>query len=95
MQGQPGSASALSEGDEAKSASEHEQKICRMRVSALEKLVARKPDYEPVPSEQLAAGRCYNILGDKAKAKEWLESAAKHPDTKAAADQELRKLSGN
>lgn len=94
VQGQPGSANALSEGDQAKSATEHERKICRMRVSALEKLVAKKPDYEPAPSEQLAAGRCYNILGNKDKAKHWLERAAKHPDTKAAAERELRKVVG-
>ena len=94
MKGPPGSANALSEGDQAKSASEHEQKICKMRVSALEKLVAKKPDYEPAPREQLAAGRCYNILGNQAKAKHWLERAAKHPDTKTAAERELRKVVG-
>ena len=92
MQGRPGSANALSEGDQAQSASEHEQKICRMRVSALEEMVGRKANYEPPPEEQLAAGRCYNILGNKDKSKHWLERAAKHPDTKAAAERELRKL---
>lgn len=92
MKGQPGSANALSEGDQAKSASEHDQKICKMRMSALEKLISRKADYEPAPEEQLAAGRCYGILGDKDKAKHWLKRAAKHPETRIAAERALRRL---
>jgi hypothetical protein len=95
MKGPPGSTTALSEGGGAATASEHKRKICNARVTTLEKMVARKADYEPAPEEQLAVGRCYNLLGNKAKARYWLERAAKHPDTKAAAERELRKLDAN
>jgi hypothetical protein len=95
MKGPPGSTTALSEGDTATTPSDHKRRICDARVTTLEKMVARKADYEPAPEEQLAVGRCYNLRGNEVKARYWLERATKHPDTKAAAERELRKLDAN
>jgi len=87
-----GSAKALSGGEQAAGATEQERKICRARVSVVEKLLSQNKDYEPVPEEQLAVGRCYNVLGRKNDAKRWLERAARHPETKARAEEALRGL---
>jgi lipopolysaccharide biosynthesis regulator YciM len=64
-------------------------------VSVVEKMVSQNKDYEPTPEEQLALGRCYDMLGKKAKAKEWLRRAAKHPETKVRAEQALGELGGD
>jgi hypothetical protein len=90
--GETGSANALLGGEQAASATEQERKICRARVSLVEKLVSQNKDYQPVPEEQLAVGQCYRVLGKMPEAKEWLRRAAKHPETKARAEKALREF---
>lgn len=87
-----GSAKALSGSEQQGAVTEQERKICRARVSVVEKMLSSDENYDPVPEEQLALGRCYDLLENKTKAREWLRRASKHPETKSRAEKALRQL---
>ncbi len=65
---------------------------CRVKVSAFERRLRDEKGYEPAPEEELAIGRCYQRLGETAKARAWLERAAADPATKRRARKALQAL---
>ncbi|MEM7135967.1 MAG: hypothetical protein AAF500_05265 [Myxococcota bacterium] len=85
-------ANAMTGSQTTGTATEEEKRICRTRVTVVEKMRRQMADYMPSPEEQLALGRCYITLGDKAKARAWLERAATDPKTKPSADKALKEL---
>jgi hypothetical protein len=64
---------------------------CKNEVSALEKRT-KDDAYRPTPEEELRIGRCYQLLGQRKKAKQWLRRAAEHPSTSARAKEALEEL---
>jgi len=67
---------------------------CRVKVSAFERRLRDEEGYAPAPEEALAIGRCYQRLGDRGKARTWLERAAADPATKRRARKALQALPG-
>ncbi len=65
---------------------------CRVKVNAFERRLRDEKGYEPAPEEELAIGRCYQRLGETAKARAWLERAAADPATKRRARKALQAL---
>ena len=65
---------------------------CRVKVTAFERRLGDDESYEPPPEEELAIGRCYQRLGESAKARKWLERAAADPATKRRARKALQAL---
>ncbi|MDH3655824.1 MAG: hypothetical protein OEN21_16280 [Myxococcales bacterium] len=65
---------------------------CRDKVTAFERRLRDQKGYAPGPEEELAIGRCYQRLGDAAKARQWLERAAADPATKRRARKALQAL---
>jgi len=68
---------------------------CKAKVAAFERRLSGDKGYEPGPEEELAIGRCYQTLGDTAKARTWLQRAATDPATKRRAQKALRSLPAN
>jgi len=65
---------------------------CRRQIEALER---RKRDAQAAaiePEEELAIGKCYQALGNLAGARKWLRRAARHPETRARAEEALHQL---
>ena len=69
-----------------------ETSTCRDQVTAFERRLRDDEGFEPAPEEELAIGRCYQRLGDTAKARKWLERAAADPATKRRARKALQAL---
>lgn len=65
---------------------------CKRKVNDIEHRTRADEDYAPTPEEELAIGKCYQKLGNVAEARQWLERAAAHRKTKAAAKKALREL---
>ena len=65
---------------------------CQRKVDELERSVAADEDYAPTPEEALTIGKCYQALDNLAEARNWLERAAEHRETKARANRALRRL---
>ena len=91
--------SALAEVESSKSRARKKERgddaddaICKRRLDEIERLERADHDYVPKPEEQLAIGKCYGTLDDVAKARKWLQRAAKHRETKARAEAALRRL---
>lgn len=63
---------------------------CRRKVADVERRAGRDEDY--APAEELAIGQCYQELDNVTEARKWLERAATHRKTKAAAEKALRQL---
>ncbi|MBW2224836.1 MAG: hypothetical protein JRF54_11595 [Deltaproteobacteria bacterium] len=63
---------------------------CRRKVADVERGAGRDEDY--APAEELAIGQCYQELENVTEARKWLERAAAHRETKAAAEKALRQL---
>ena len=81
-----------SEGRGAKSG---EAEDCKNEVAAFERRLSDDEGYQPKPEEELAIGRCYQTLGDTAKARTWLQRAAANSATKRRAQKALRSLPAN
>ena len=69
-----------------------ETSACRDQVTAFERRLRDEEGFEPAPEEELAIGRCYQRLGESAKARKWLERAAADPATKRRARKALQAL---
>ncbi len=69
-----------------------ETSTCRDQVTAFEQRLRDDEGFDPAPAEALAIGRCYQRLGDTAKARKWLERAAADPATKRRARKALEAL---
>lgn len=67
--------------------------LCETELAAFETRLSEDPRYAPNPEEQLAMGRCYQTVGNTDRARQWLERAAEHSETKRRAKQALRALS--
>ncbi len=80
---------------EDRGAKSGEAEACKARVAAFERRLGGDKGYEPGPEEELAVGRCYQTLGDTAKARTWLQRAAADPATKRRAQKALRSLPAN
>ncbi|MGB8330771.1 MAG: hypothetical protein WCE62_11645 [Polyangiales bacterium] len=65
---------------------------CRRRIAALERQEQAERDLVRRPEEELAIGKCYQTLGNVAKARQWLKRAAAHRRTRARAEEALRGL---
>lgn len=65
---------------------------CGDKVTAFERRLRDEKGYAPAPEEELAIGRCYQRLGETAKARKWLERAAADPATKRRARKALQAL---
>jgi len=65
---------------------------CKRKVNDIEHRTRADEDYTPTPEEELAIGKCYQRLENAAEARKWLERAAAHRKTKAAAEKALRAL---
>ena len=65
---------------------------CRDKVTAFERRLRDEKGDAPAPEEELAIGRCYQRLGETAKARKWLERAAADPSTKRRARKALQAL---
>jgi len=66
--------------------------ICRRKIDQIERRARDDEDYVPAPEEELATGKCYQMLGQLDQARKWLRRAAAHPKTKARAETALREL---
>ena len=64
----------------------------RAQIAAFEQRLRDDERYEPGPEEELAIGRCYQTVGDTAKARKWLQRAAADPATKQRARKALQTL---
>lgn len=69
-----------------------ERSACKAKVTAFEKRLREDKRYEPPPQQELTMGRCYQALGNTAKARQWLERAAADPATRARAQKALERL---
>jgi len=69
-----------------------ERSACKAKVTAFEKRLREDKRYEPPPEQELTMGRCYQALGNTAKARQWLERAAADPATRARAQKALERL---
>jgi hypothetical protein len=69
-----------------------ERSACKAKVTAFEKRLHEDKRYEPPPEQELTMGRCYQALGNTAKARQWLERAAADPATRARAQKALERL---
>lgn len=65
---------------------------CQRKIDELERRTRADKEYAPSPEEKLAIGKCYQALDKVAEARRWLERAAAHRKTKAAAEKALREL---
>ena len=65
---------------------------CRRKVDDIERRARKDKDYAPQPEEELAIGKCYQMLDNVAEARKWLKRAAAHRKTKARAEAALREL---
>jgi hypothetical protein len=65
---------------------------CRRKVAALKRRKRDRDDHRIEPEEELAIGKCYQVLGDVAEARKWLRRAAGHRETRARAEEVLRGL---
>ncbi len=65
---------------------------CKLKVDEIERRARADEDYAPTPEEELAIGKCYQELENVTEARKWLERAAAHRKTKAAAEKALRQL---
>jgi hypothetical protein len=65
---------------------------CQRKIDDLERRTRAGKEPEPTPQEELAIGQCYQALDNVAEARKWLERAATHRRTKAAAKKALREL---
>jgi hypothetical protein len=65
---------------------------CKRKVDETERRARADEDYAPTPEEELAIGKCYQELENVTEARKWLERAAAHRKTKAAAEKALRQL---
>ena len=65
---------------------------CRRKVDDIERRTRANEDYAPEPEEELAIGKCYQMLDNVAEARKWLQRAAAHRKTKARAEDALREL---
>jgi hypothetical protein len=65
---------------------------CKLKIDETERRARADEDYAPTPDEELAIGKCYQELEDVTEARKWLERAATHRKTKAAAEKALRQL---
>jgi len=77
---------------DAVDAKRDETSECRDKVTAFERRLRDEKGYAPAPEEELAIGRCYQRLGETAKARTWLERAAANPATKRRARKALQAL---
>lgn len=69
-----------------------EKSECKAKITSFEQRVRDDERYEPKPEEELAIGRCYQMLGETAKARKWLQRAAADPATKRRARKALQAL---
>ncbi len=65
---------------------------CRRKVDDIERRTRKDKDHAPQPEEELAIGKCYQMLDNVAEARKWLKRAAAHRKTKARAEAALREL---
>ena len=65
---------------------------CQRKVDDLERRARAAKGHEPTPQEELEIGECYRALDNVAEARKWLQRAAAHRRTKAAAEKALREL---
>jgi hypothetical protein len=65
---------------------------CEHRLTEVERREADADTSQMEPEDLLATGRCYQEIGDLAKARRWLRRAATHPETKKRAERALRRL---
>jgi lipopolysaccharide biosynthesis regulator YciM len=68
---------------------------CEAKITAFEQRLRDDEGYEPEPEEELAIGRCYQTVGDTAKARKWLQRAAADPATKRRARKSMELLPAN
>jgi hypothetical protein len=66
--------------------------VCKLKIDETERRARADEDYAPTPDEELAIGKCYQKLDNVTEARKWLERAATHRKTKAAAEKALRQL---
>ncbi|MBW2405700.1 MAG: hypothetical protein JRF42_18425 [Deltaproteobacteria bacterium] len=66
--------------------------VCELKIDETERRARADEDYAPTPDEELAIGKCYQELDNVTEARKWLERAATHRKTKAAAKKALRQL---
>jgi len=85
--------SAMESEDSAPKRGERSQ--CAAKIAAFEQRVRDDERYEPEPEEELAIGRCYQTVGDTAKARKWLKRAAANPATKQRARKAMERLPAN
>ena len=71
-----------------------EAAACKRKVEQMERRRRDEVSYVPGPEEELAIGKCYQMLANVDEAKKWLLRAAEHLETKARAEEALRKLAG-
>lgn len=69
-----------------------ERSECEAKIRAFERRIRDDDRYEPGPEEALAIGRCYQTVGNTAKARRWLQRAAANPATKRRARKALQTL---
>ena len=69
-----------------------ERSQCAAKITAFEQRLRDDERYKPEPEEELAIGRCYQTVGDTAKARKWLQRAAANPATKQRARKALQTL---
>ena len=65
---------------------------CQRKVDDIERRARADKDFAPTPEEELAIGKCYQVLDKVAEARKWLQRAAAHRKTKAPAEKALREL---
>jgi lipopolysaccharide biosynthesis regulator YciM len=65
---------------------------CQRKVDDIERRTRANEDYAQEPEEELAIGKCYQMLDNVAEARKWLQRAAAHRKTKARAEDALREL---
>jgi hypothetical protein len=65
---------------------------CQRKVDDIERRMGAHKDAEATPEEELAIGKCYQVLDQVVEARKWLLRAAEHRETKARAHKALRQL---
>jgi tetratricopeptide (TPR) repeat protein len=78
--------------DKAKEDADKADQACKKTVASFEERRRRDVEFKPDPEQQLALGRCYAKLGDRKRARTWLERAIAHPKTRTRAQAALREL---
>jgi hypothetical protein len=71
---------------------DHAAATCKRKVADIEGRTRADKDYAPTPEDELAIGKCYQVLRNVAEARKWLQRAAAHRKTKARAEKALLEL---